>query len=183
MAIPLIFCTLIHTTIVKHTHTHLNGSPVLAWRWRDERCQHQQMPRAPILEGLLFFVPRSPFEIHGLCVLLFFVFGLEILCHFGRFYLSASVWVRGLGFVLESHGNKGWRYNQRGPVVSVFSQGRWVTILIHFTYSSCCYVEVHHVSGVEDQTSVKLAVSGWRKRWCNRKKVIFFYFLVKVSFS
>lgn len=37
------------------------------------------MPCAPILEGPLLFLP--PFEIHGFCVLLFSMFGLEMLCH------------------------------------------------------------------------------------------------------
>lgn len=70
------------------------------------------MPCAPILEGPLLFLP--PFEIHGLCVLLFSMFGLEMLCHFGRFYLSASVGVRRPGFGLKSLGHKGGRFNQPG---------------------------------------------------------------------
>lgn len=68
------------------------------------------MPCALILEGPLLFLP--PFEIHDFCVLLFSVFGLEMLCHFGRFYLSASVGVGVPGFGPKSLGDKHWRCNQ-----------------------------------------------------------------------
>lgn len=61
------------------------------------------MPSAPILEGSLLFLP--PFEIHGLSVLLFSMFGLQMVCHFGRFYVSANVGVRGPGFGLKSFGD------------------------------------------------------------------------------
>lgn len=70
------------------------------------------MPCAPVLERPLLFL--SPFESHDFCVLLFSMFGLEMLCHFGRFYLSASVGVRGPGFGLKSLWDKGWRFNQPG---------------------------------------------------------------------
>lgn len=118
-----------HTYTNAQTHTHLTGSPVLAWRWGERRCQHQQMPCAPILEGPLLFLP--PFEIHVFCVLLFSMFGLEMLCHFGRFYLSASVWVRGPGFGLKSLGDMGRRFNQPGVALwfQCFSLG------FHFTVS------------------------------------------------
>lgn len=91
------------------------------------------MPRAPILEGPLLFLP--PFEIHGLCVLLFSMFGLEMRCHFGRFYLSASVGVRGSGFGLESLGDKGWRFNQPASVV-------WMLSLWDLLFSFVCLAGV-----------------------------------------
>lgn len=77
------------------------------------------MPCAPILEGTLLFLPS--FEIHGFCVLLFSMFGLEMLCHFGRFYLSVGV--RGPGFCLKSLGDKGWRFNQPGVGLRSFPLG------------------------------------------------------------
>lgn len=117
-----------HARIPNRAHTHSTGSPFLAWGWREGRCQHQQMPRAPILEGPLLFLP--PFEIHGLCELLFSMFGLEMRCHFGRFYLSASVGVRGPGFGLKSLGDKGWRFNQPACVVWMFSLWDWLLSLV-----------------------------------------------------
>lgn len=81
-----------------HTHTlslDWTGSPVLAGRWGEGRCQRQQMPCTPVLEEPLLFL--LPFEIHGFCVLWLSMFGFDMLCHFGWFYLSASVGVRGPG--------------------------------------------------------------------------------------
>lgn len=94
------------------------------------------MPCAPVLERPLLFL--SPFESHGFCVLLFSMFGLEILCHFGRFYLSASVGVRGPGFGLKSLWDKGWSFNQPGVGLwsECFSPG------FHIFYLSCCLVVV-----------------------------------------
>lgn len=116
-----------HACARTHTHAHSTGSPVLAWRWRERRCQHQQMPCAHILEGPLLFL--SPFEIHGFCVQLFSLFGLQMLCHFGRFYLSASVGVRGPGFGLKSLRDMGWRFNQPG----VGLQSECFSLGYHFT--------------------------------------------------
>lgn len=120
-----------YTRLFSNTHTHtLEWITSLGLEMKRRKMPASTDATRSYSGGASVFSPLSPFEIHGLCVLLFFMFALEMLCHFGRFYLSASVRVRGLGFVLKSHGNKGWRYNQRGPVVSIFSQGRGVT----FTY-------------------------------------------------
>lgn len=70
-----------------NTHTHSTGSVALAGRGGEAGCQRQQMPRAPLLEGIcLFFLSIPPLK----SMLLLFVFPLLqtafILCWLCSFF-------------------------------------------------------------------------------------------------
>lgn len=118
-------------------HTHSAGSPALAWRWREARCQHQQMPCTPFLEGPLVF--PSPFESIGFCVLLFSMFGLEMPCHFGRFLFICKCWSERAWIWYEEPQGRGLEVYPEwsGPLVWMSSQR------VLFFYYFCGFLAVY----------------------------------------
>lgn len=80
--------------------------------------------------GASAFSP-SLWNLQFLCAVVFHVWH-KMHCHFGRFYLSGSVGVRGPGFGLKSLGDKGWRSIQPGV-------GLWSEWFSHFSNFFCCF--------------------------------------------
>lgn len=113
-------------------HTHSTGSPVLAGRRGEGRCQHQQMPHAPVLEGPLLFLPSlwNPRVFVCCCSP---CLAEECFAILAAFYLSASVGSERAW----SPGDMGWRFNQPGAALRS-ERGSFGGFC--FTVSSCCSV-------------------------------------------